>query len=64
MDHDNAGGVVSDGCVDCGHNSCDFDLILSHTSEERYTICIIIMIAQLHVLIYVIIIFTEYWGQA
>ena len=48
MDHDNTGGVISDGCVDCGHNHCDFDLIihLPHNFEERYT-CIII-IAQLY----------------
>ena len=37
MDHDNAGGVVSGGCDGCGHNSCDFDLILPLTFEERYT---------------------------
>ena len=36
MDHDNTGGVVSGGCVDCGHNHCDFDLSLSHNFEERY----------------------------
>ena len=36
MDHDNTGGAVSDGCVDCGRNSCDFDLSLSHDFEERY----------------------------
>ena len=53
MDHDNAGGVVSGGCNGCGHNSCDFDLILPLTFEERYILCIIIMIAQLHVPIYV-----------
>ena len=34
MDHDNTGGVVSDGCVDCGHNSCDF-LHLSHYNLEK-----------------------------
>ena len=36
MDHDNTGGAVSDGCVDCGHNHCDFDLSLSYPFEERY----------------------------
>ena len=35
MDHVITGGVVSDGYVDCGHNSCDFD-ILSHNFEVRY----------------------------
>ena len=36
MDYDNTGGTVSGGCVDCGHNHCDFDVILSHNFEERY----------------------------
>ena len=36
MEYDNTGGVVSDGCVDCGHNHCDFDLSLSHNFKERY----------------------------
>ena len=36
MDHDNTGGVVSGGCVDCGHNHCDFGLSLSRNFEERY----------------------------
>ena len=38
MDHDNTGGAVSDGCVDCGYNRCDFNLIihLSHNFEKRY----------------------------
>ena len=44
MDHDNTGGVVSDGCDDCGHNSCYFDIILPLTFEERYILCIIIFI--------------------
>ena len=35
MDHDNTGGAVSDGCDDCDHNHCDFN-ILSHNFEERY----------------------------
>ena len=35
MDHDNTGGVVSDGRDDCGHSHCDFDLSLSHNFEER-----------------------------
>ena len=38
MDHDNTGGAVSGGRVDCSHNHCDFDLIihLPHNFEERY----------------------------
>ena len=36
MDYDNTGGVVSGGCDGCGHDSCDFDLILPLTFEERY----------------------------
>ena len=38
MDHDNAGGAVSGGCVGCSHNSCDFDLILPLTFEEWYVL--------------------------
>ena len=34
MDHDNAGGVVSGGCVGCRHNSCDF-LNLPHYNLEK-----------------------------
>ena len=36
MDYDNTGSVVSGGCVNCGHNHCDFDVILSHNFKERY----------------------------
>ena len=38
MDHDNASGAVSRGRVGCRHNSCDLNLILPLTSEERYNI--------------------------
>ena len=40
MDHDNTGGTVSDSCVGCGHNYCDFDVILSRNFEERYNLLI------------------------
>ena len=36
MDHDSTGGAVSDGCVNCDHDHCNFDVILSHNFEERY----------------------------
>ena len=49
MDYDNAGGVVSGGCDDCGHNSCDFDVILSHNFEERYKINLLIIVIYTHV---------------
>ena len=61
MDHDNAGGAVGGGCDGCGHNGCDFNLILPLTFEERYTMHNY-MIAQLHVPIYlIIIVFMEHW---
>ena len=43
MDYDNTGGAVSGGCVDCGHDHCDFDVILSHNFEERYKIKLLII---------------------
>ena len=39
MDHDNTGGAVNGSCVDCGHNHCDFNVILSDSFEERYDNC-------------------------
>ena len=44
MDYNNTGSVVSGLCVNCSHNSCDFDLIihLSHNFEKRYVFCTVV----------------------
>ena len=53
MDHDNTGGAVSGGCIDRGHNHCNFDLSLSHNFEERYKFadCIINHTHDMYVMI-------------
>ena len=51
MDHDNTGGVVCGGFVDCSHNHCDFDLVihLPHNFEERYFCTVMNNISCTHV---------------